>query len=85
MSAQLLNKKLKLAGVQYKQSGQWILTAKYKDGGYATNRVHHYNKKRWHFWNGTDIGMDRKGETFNNTLKKINKSYESCNFKENHF
>ena len=45
MSAQLLNKKLKLAGVQYKQSGQWILTAKYKDGGYATNRVHHYNKK----------------------------------------
>lgn len=42
LSAIALNRKLHAAGVQYRQSGQWILTAKHKDKGYATNRVHTY-------------------------------------------
>lgn len=42
LSAIALNRKLHAAGVQYRQSGQWILTAKHKDKGYATNRIHTY-------------------------------------------
>lgn len=35
MSAIALNEKLKLAGVQYKQGGVWLLSAKYRDTGIA--------------------------------------------------
>lgn len=36
--AETLNKKLKEMGIQYKQNGQWILTAKY-DGKYYTKSI----------------------------------------------
>lgn len=42
MTANKLNKKLQELGVQYKQSGQWMLKGKYKDRGYAKVRVFPY-------------------------------------------
>lgn len=39
MSGGQLNILLKNNGVQYKQSGQWLLTAKYQDKGYAKTRT----------------------------------------------
>ncbi len=42
MTANALNKKLEELGVQYKQSGQWHLTSKYKDKGYTDIRVTTY-------------------------------------------
>lgn len=46
MSANALNAKLKDLGIQYRQSGQWTLTAKAKGKGYAKNRIHSYFNQR---------------------------------------
>lgn len=42
ITANLLNKRLKEWGVQYKVNGQWILTEKYKDRGYTKSKTHAY-------------------------------------------
>jgi phage antirepressor YoqD-like protein len=42
MSGIALNKKLHAMGVQYKQSGQWLLYAKYQGKEYSESRTHHY-------------------------------------------
>ena len=41
-SAETLNKKLHERGVQYKQSGQWLLYAKYQDKGYTNTITREY-------------------------------------------
>lgn len=46
LTAIALNRKLHAAGIQFRQSGQWFLTAKYKGKGYATNRVYSYTNTR---------------------------------------
>ena len=45
MSAQALNKILHDLKVQFKQSGQWLLYAKYHDKGYTSSEPHKYTKK----------------------------------------
>ena len=45
MSAQVLNKILHDLKVQFKQSGQWLLYAKYHDKGYTSSEPHKYTKK----------------------------------------
>lgn len=40
MSARQLNVLLSNMGIQFKQSGQWLLTAKYQDNGYVKTRTH---------------------------------------------
>lgn len=45
MSAQALNKILHDLKVQFKQSGQWLLYAKYHDKGYTHSEPHRYMKK----------------------------------------
>lgn len=45
MSAQALNKILHDLKVQFKQSGQWLLYAKYHDKGYTLSEPHKYTKK----------------------------------------
>ncbi|MDR0682033.1 MAG: phage antirepressor KilAC domain-containing protein [Dysgonamonadaceae bacterium] len=43
MSAIALGRKLHDAGIMFKQSGQWMLYAKYQDKGYTSTRTHYYN------------------------------------------
>lgn len=45
MSAQSMNKVLHDLKVQFKQSGQWLLYAKYHDRGYTHSEPHKYTKK----------------------------------------
>lgn len=45
MSAQLLNRLLHAYGVQFRQSGQWLLYKQYEDKGYTKTRTHAYTKK----------------------------------------
>lgn len=45
MSAQSMNKVLHDLKVQFKQSGQWLLYAKYHDKGYTHSEPHKYTKK----------------------------------------
>lgn len=42
LSAKTFNKKLKEAGIQFSQSGQWFLYSKYQDKGYTDMRVSKY-------------------------------------------
>lgn len=42
--AETLNKKLKEMGIQYKQNGQWLLTAKYDGKGYTKSVPRTYTK-----------------------------------------
>ena len=44
MSAIKLEKELHDTGVMFKQSGQWILYARYQDKGYTCSRTHHYTR-----------------------------------------
>lgn len=44
MSAQALNKMLHGLGIQFRQSGQWLLYAKYQAKGYMKTRTHTYNR-----------------------------------------
>jgi Rha family phage regulatory protein len=44
MSAETLNKRLKEKGIQYRQSGVWVLTSKYQDKGYTKTRTHTYTR-----------------------------------------
>lgn len=44
MSAETLNKKLKEKGIQYRQSGVWVLTSKYQNKGYTKTRTHTYTR-----------------------------------------
>ncbi|WP_418210610.1 phage antirepressor KilAC domain-containing protein [Bacteroides zhangwenhongii] len=54
MSAGLLNKRLKWAGIQFRQSGQWLLKAPYQNLGYTATRTH--------------VWESRTGETGTNML-----------------
>lgn len=45
MSAGLLNKRLKWAGIQFRQSGQWLLKAAYQDQGYTATRTHQWENR----------------------------------------
>ena len=40
--AEQLHKVLKEKGIMFKQSGQWMLTAKYSEKGYTKPRTHNY-------------------------------------------
>ena len=40
MTAGMLNKRLRWAGIQFRQSGQWLLKAPYQNQGYTVTRTH---------------------------------------------
>lgn len=42
MSANTLNKRLDVAGIQYKQAGTWVLKAKYQNKGLSKSRTYTY-------------------------------------------
>lgn len=42
MSAETLNKILKEKNIQYRQSGQWVLMAKFQNKGFTSTRTHTY-------------------------------------------
>lgn len=70
MSANALNRSLKTLGVQYRQSEQWILTAKHKNQGYAKNRVHTYFNRVTEETATTQILVwTEKGRKFLHTLR----------------
>lgn len=45
MSAETLNKQLKAKGVQFYQSGQWLLTSKHQGKGYTATRTYIWTNK----------------------------------------
>ncbi|MDR1339795.1 MAG: phage antirepressor KilAC domain-containing protein [Prevotellaceae bacterium] len=64
MSAIALEKKLHDAGVIFKQSGQWLLYAKYQDMGYTKPRTHQYTHNDGTTGTNTITVWTEKGRKF---------------------
>ncbi|MDR0618895.1 MAG: phage antirepressor KilAC domain-containing protein [Bacteroidales bacterium] len=77
MSAVSLEKKLHEDGVMFRQSGQWILYAKYQDKGYTKSRTHHYSCNDGSTGTNTITVWTEKGRAF------IHKLFEKEAFYEN--
>lgn len=74
MSAVTLNAKLKRLGVQFYQSGQWFLTAKYQGRGYTDMRIAKYVDSRTdEVKTSQSLVWTERGRLFINTLNKEGK------------
>lgn len=60
LTAQRLNKILRDAGVQFKQSGRWFLYAKHAEQGYTQSKTHEYAEGR----TSTHMYWTQKGRLF---------------------
>jgi phage antirepressor YoqD-like protein len=70
MSAVALEKQLHDSGVMFRQSGQWILYAKYQDKGYTKPRTHHYTHHDGTTGTNTITVWTEKGRAFIHQLKE---------------
>lgn len=74
MSAVTLNAKLRRLGVQFYQSGQWFLTAKYQGRGYTDMRIAKYVDSRTdEVKTSQSLVWTERGRLFINTLNKEGK------------
>ena len=71
LSAKTLNKKLKEAGIQFFQSGQWFLYSKYQDKDYTDMRVSRYvNRHTGNVETQQSMVWTEKGRAFLHQLRK---------------
>ena len=71
MSAVTLNSKLRRLGIQFYQSGQWFLTAKYQGRGYTDMRIAKYVDSRTdEVKTSQSLVWTERGRLFINTLNK---------------
>ena len=71
MSAVTLNSKLRRLGIQFYQSGQWFLTAKYQGRGYTDMRIAKYVDSRTdEVKTSQSLVWTERGRLFINTLSK---------------
>lgn len=68
MAANGLNKKLEHQKVIRKQSGTWVLTAKYQDKGYAHTKTHTYYDKLGQMNVALHLYWTEKGRAFINSI-----------------
>lgn len=74
MSAVTLNAKLRRLGIQFYQSGQWFLTAKYQGRGYTDMRIAKYVDSRTDkVKTSQSLVWTERGRLFINTLNKEGK------------
>lgn len=70
MTAQSLNKILKGLGVQFHQSGQWLLYAKYQAKGYTKTRTHTYTRSNGRINTNITLVWTEAGRMFIHTILK---------------
>lgn len=68
MSAITLEKKLNEGGVIFKQSGQWLLYAKYQGRGYTRPRTHHFKRSDGSVGSNTITVWAESGREFIHSL-----------------
>lgn len=66
--AEQLHKILKEKGILFKQSGQWMLTAKYCGMGYTKSRTHQYTRSDGSVCTSTTTVWTEKGRAFLHTI-----------------
>ena len=62
--AEQMHTTLKEKGIMFKQSGQWLLTAKYSDKGYTKPRTHQYTRNDGSIGTNTTTVWTEKGRAF---------------------
>lgn len=67
--AEQLNKILKEMGIMFKQSGQWLLTAKYSEKGYTKPRTHQFTRNDGTIGTNTTTVWTEKGRAFLHTIR----------------
>ena|SRR5699024_1814424 len=72
MSAQAFNKLLDDLGIQYKQSGQWLLRAKYQSNGYTQSKSYKYPKNDGTIGVNLSTKWTQKGRLFLYEILKDN-------------
>ena len=74
--AEQLHKILKEKGVMFKQSGQWMLTAKYCEHGYTKPRTHQFTRNDGSVGTNTTTVWTEKGRAFLHKVFNIQKTKE---------
>lgn len=67
--AEQLHKILKEMGIMFKQSGQWLLTAKYSEKGYTKPRTHQFTRNDGTIGTNTTTVWTEKGRAFLHTIR----------------
>lgn len=74
--AEQLHKILKENGVMFKQSGQWLLTAKYCEHGYTKPRTHQFTRNDGSVGTNTTTVWTEKGRAFLHKVFNVQKTKE---------
>ena len=74
--AEQLHKILKEKGVMFKQSGQWLLTAKYCEYGYTKPRTHQFTRNDGSIGTNTTTVWTEKGRVFLYKMFNLKKEQE---------
>lgn len=74
--AEQLHKILKENGVMFKQSGQWMLTAKYCEHGYTKPRTHQFTRNDGSVGTNTTTVWTEKGRAFLHKVFNVQKTKE---------
>lgn len=74
--AEQLHKILKEKGVMFKQSGQWMLTAKYCEHGYTKPRTHQFTRNDGSVGTNTTTVWTEKGRVFLHNMFNLKKAQE---------
>lgn len=76
--AEQLHKILKEKGVMFKQSGQWMLTAKYCVHGYTKPRTHQFTRNDGSVGTSTTTVWTEKGRVFLHNMFNLKKAQETA-------
>lgn len=76
--AEQLHKILKEKGVMFKQSGQWMLTAKYCEHGYTKPRTHQFTRNDGSVGTNTTTVWTEKGRAFLHKVFNVQKTKEAA-------
>ena len=76
--AEQLHKILKERGVMFKQSGQWMLTAKYCEHGYTKPRTHQFTRNDGSICTNTTTVWTEKGRAFLHDMFNLKKAQETA-------
>lgn len=74
--AEQLHKILKEKGVMFKQSGQWMLTAKYCEHGYTKPRTHQFTRNDGSVGTSTTTVWTERGRAFLHKVFNVQKTKE---------
>lgn len=71
MSGRELNLRLKALGIQFRQSGTWLLTARYQKEGYTRTHTHSWQSRNGETGTAMHTVWTEKGRLFIHCLSSL--------------